>query len=217
MTLCATLARPGCGSATGLPRPLTLLAVGLASLASGSALAQAAAPPPSPVETTLPREADGLVTLHQSVEVAVPASRVWAALTTTEGWRQWAAPFALVDFRLGGMIESSYQRDARPGAPENIRNQIVAYLPQRLLAIHNVQVPPSPAFDVPTFQSLHTVVLLDPLDTGRTRVTIAQPGFRSDAQHDGVLAHFRRGNGWTLEQLKRTLERAPVEAPTGTR
>jgi hypothetical protein len=115
------------------------------------------------------------------------------------------------------VIESSYQRDARPGAPENIRNQIVAYLPQRMLAIRNVQVPPAPAFDVPTFQSLHTVVLLDPVDAGHTRVTIAQPGFRSGEAHDGVLAHFRRGNGWTLEQLKHTLERTPGEAADGTR
>jgi uncharacterized protein YndB with AHSA1/START domain len=214
MPPCHRLVRPCRQGSTGLT---AILGLWLGCLASGSALAQAAAAQPSPVETTLPREADGLVTLHQSLVVAAPASRVWAALSTSEGWRQWAAPFALVDFRLGGVIESSYQRDARPGAPENIRNQIVAYLPQRLLAIRNVQAPPTAAFDVPTFQSLHTVVLLDPLDAGRTRVTIAQPGFRSDAPHDSLLAHFRRGNDWTLAQLKRSLERAPGDAPADTR
>ena len=38
-----------------------------------------------------------------SIEVPAPAADVWTAMTTSEGWRAWAATMAHVDFRLGGV------------------------------------------------------------------------------------------------------------------
>jgi hypothetical protein len=121
------------------------------------------------------------------------------------------APFAVVDFRVGGLIETSYQANARAGAPDNIRYQIVAYLPQRMFAIRNVQAPRNSGFDVPTLQSLHTVVLLEPVNERSTRVAFVQPGCRSGEPYDTVLKHFRWGNGWTLEQLKKRFDVGPVD------
>jgi uncharacterized protein YndB with AHSA1/START domain len=170
----------------------------------------------SAVVTTLVPEPDGRQALHQSIDIAAPLPAVWEALSTSAGWRSWAAPFAEVDFRLGGVIETSYQLGAQAGAPANIRNQIVAYVPQRMVAIRNVQAPPNTSFDVPTFQSLHTVVLLDAIDAGRTRVTTVQPGYRAGEPWDGVLRHFRWGNAWTLDKLKERFERGPIDwAPPG--
>lgn len=156
-------------------------------------------------------EADGTRTLDLSIEVPAAASDVWTAMTTSEGWRSWAAPVAQVDFRLGGIIETSYNPDATPGTPGNIRNEIIAYVPQRMYAIRNVQAPPKTAFDVPTFQSLHTVILIEPLDAARTRVSTIQPGYRSGDPWDTVYKHFAWGNAWTLEQLKTRFEKGPVD------
>lgn len=156
-------------------------------------------------------EADGTRTLDLSIEVPAAASDVWTAMTTSEGWRSWAAPVAQVDFRLGGIIETSYNPDATPGTPGNIRNEIIAYVPQRMYAIRNVQAPPKTAFDVPTFQSLHTVILIEPLDAARTRVSTIQPGYRSGEPWDTVYKHFAWGNAWTLEQLKTRFEKGPVD------
>jgi uncharacterized protein YndB with AHSA1/START domain len=184
-----------------------------ASLALSALLTATAAPAasPSPVVDASRAEPDGTRTMHLSIEVPAPAADVWAALTTSEGWRGWAAPMAQVEFRLGGIIETSYNLAAAPGAPGNIRNEIVAYLPQRMFAIRNVQAPPRTAFDVPTFQSLHTVVLLDPVDERRTRVAFVQPGYRSGEPWDTVYKHFSWGNAWTLEQLKARFEDGPVD------
>lgn len=165
----------------------------------------------SPVTTTMLPESDGRQALSQSIEVAAPMAAVWEALTTGAGWRSWAAPFAEVDYRLGGIIETSYQAGARAGAPGNIRNQIVAYVPQRLLAIRNVQAPPNTPFDAAAFQALHTAVLLDAIDAGRTRVTTVMSGLRSGEPWDGVLKHFRWGNAWTLEKLKERFDKGPVD------
>lgn len=156
-------------------------------------------------------EPDGTRTLHLSIEVPASAAAVWTALTTADGWRTWAAPVAHVDFRLGGVIETSYDPAARVGTPGNIRNEIVAFVPRQMVAIRNVQAPPKTSFDVPAFQSLHTVVLIEPTADARTRVTFAQPGYRSGEPWDTVYKHFAWGNAWTLEQLKTRFEKGPID------
>jgi len=187
---------------TLLPR----VALVLAALASASTAAAASA-----VIDASRAEPDGTRTMHLSIEVPAPVAEVWTALTTSDGWRGWAAPMAQVDFRLGGVIETSYNIAAAPGAQGNIRNEIIAFAPQRMFAIRNVQAPPRTAFDVPTFQSLHTVVLVDPVDERRTRVSFVQPGYRAGEPWDTVYKHFAWGNAWTLEQLKARFENGPVD------
>ena len=191
--------------------PVRRLVATLAVLLAIGGAAQAQTQPPSPVTTVLTTEADGTTTLDQRVVVNAPIAEVWQVLTAGEGWRSWAAPFAVVDFRLGGIIETSYRPDAQAGSPENIRNQIVAYLPKRMFAIRNVQAPPKAPFDVATFQSMHTIVLVEPLTERTTAVSCVQPGFRAGEPYDTVLTHFRWGNGWTLEQLKKRFEVGPVD------
>jgi uncharacterized protein YndB with AHSA1/START domain len=187
---------------TALPRAF-LVAAGLACAAP--ALATTA------VVDGSRTEADGTRTMELSIEVPATAAEVWTALTTTDGWRGWAAPVAHVDFRLGGIIETSYNPAAVAGAPGNIRNEILAYVPQRMFAIRNVQAPPKTAFDVPTFQSLHTVILVDPVAPARTRVSFVQPGYRTGEPWDTVYKHFAWGNGWTLEQLKTRFVEGPID------
>jgi uncharacterized protein YndB with AHSA1/START domain len=191
-----------------LPGRLALAIAATLLISAAPARSQA---PEDKAVTSVVTEADGTRTLLQSIAVAAPEAQVWTALTTSEGWRSWAAPVAWVDFRLGGVIETSYQPNAAAGSPANIRNLVVAYLPPRMFAIRNIQAPPNTAFDVPTFQSLHTVILVDRLDNGRTRVTFAQPGYRSGEPFDTVFKHFSWGNAWTLEQLKRRFDVGPVD------
>lgn len=167
----------------------------------------AAAAPASPVADSSYVLAGGERVLQQSVEIAAPVARVWEAFATTEGYRSWVAPAAKVDFRLGGMMEAIYGPGAKLGDPGTIRNAIVAYVPQRMLAIRNVQAPPKTDFDVATFQRLHTVILFEPLASDRTRVTIAVPGFGSGADDDVVYKFFAAGNRYSLKQLKKALER----------
>jgi uncharacterized protein YndB with AHSA1/START domain len=149
--------------------------------------------------------------LEQSVTVSASVKEVWDAFTTGPGFQAWAAPVAHVEFRLGGIIESNYKPDAVIGDPGNIRNEIVAYVPERMLAFRNVQAPPVTAFDVPTFQRLHTVVLFEPVGVNRTRVTIVQPGYGEGDLYNGVYRHFQWGNRWSLEKLMERFEKGPAE------
>jgi uncharacterized protein YndB with AHSA1/START domain len=140
--------------------------------------------------------------LRQSIVVPALPAEVWRAWTTTEGFSSWAAPVASVDFRLGGIIEASYDPKRPIGTPGNIRNQIVAYVPERMLAIRNVQAPPNVPFDVAVFQSLQTVVFFEPAGAASTLVTAWQPGYRQGEAYDQVWKFFERGNAATLVALR---------------
>ncbi len=185
----------------------------VAKLIAASALASstaAPAAPPSPVADTSYVAPGGERVLQHTIEIDAPVARVWHAFTTTAGFRSWAAPIADVDFRLGGTIEAAYDRNGRIGAPSNIKNEIVAYVPQRMLAIRNIQAPPKLPFDGPTFQKIHTVNFFEPIISTRTRVTVAQPGFGKGPAYEGVYKFFAAGNRWSLEQLKKALEAKPA-------
>jgi uncharacterized protein YndB with AHSA1/START domain len=179
----------------------------LAACALALALVAGCATPPGSgtgegVRTEVVVTGPGERALRQSIVVQGSTGEVWRAWTTTEGFSSWAAPVARVDFRLGGIIEASYDPKRAIGAPGNIRNEIVAYVPERMLAIRNVQAPPNVPFDTAVFQSLHTVVLLEPVGERATRVTSWQPGYRDGSAYDGVLAFFERGNAASLIALR---------------
>lgn len=157
---------------------------------------------------TLP---NGEKILEQSIVVPTSLEEAWAAFTTSEGFASWAAPVTNVDLRLGGIIESSYDPEASLGAPENIKNEIVTYVPHRMLVFKNVQAPPHTSFDAETFQRLHTVVLFEEVDPDETEITIVQPGYGQGELYDGVYRHFEAGNRWSLEKLRERFEQGPVD------
>jgi uncharacterized protein YndB with AHSA1/START domain len=163
------------------------------------------------VENLSAARTDGTRVLEQRVVVPAPAQAVWEAWATTEGFRSWAAPVAGVDFRLGGAIEASYDFAAQLGDRNNIRNEIVALVPGRMFAIRNVQAPANVPFDVAAFQSLHTVVFVEPRSADTTLVTIVMPGVKPGTAHDGVYKHFEWGNRYTLEQLRKRFVDGPID------
>ncbi len=151
--------------------------------------------------------ADGRRVLQESTTIAASPHQIWMALTTSDGFSSWAVAFAQIDLRIGGIMESSYRPGAKPGDPDNIKNEIIAFAPDRMLAMRNVQAPPQSPFDVPVFQSLETVILIDPLPGGRSRVTTIQPDYLSTEKYSAIYDFFRIGNAITLESLKRHFEK----------
>jgi hypothetical protein len=68
-------------------------------------------------------------------------------------------------------------------------------------------------FDVAIFQATQTGMWFEPLDAGRTRLTLVNGRFMQGAAYDGVLRFFQAGNAYSLAALRRHL--APAVAPTG--
>ena len=155
-------------------------------------------------------EPGGDRSIQLSVEVAAPPHVVFDAFTTSEGFSSWAVPVAHVELRIGGFIEASYDAHAKLGDPGNIRNEIVAYVPDRLLVIRNAQAPPGFA-DPELFRRTVTIIELVPVATGRTRVTLTNAGYGTGERFDTLYKHFEWGDAYTLAELKRRFEQGPVD------
>jgi uncharacterized protein YndB with AHSA1/START domain len=146
---------------------------------------------------------------HEAI-VPAPPDAVWEAWTSSAGWMSWAVPFAVVDFRQGGAIETSYDPGARAGDPANIVNRILAFLPGRMLAFKAEKAPPGfPHADL--LDGLFSVVEIEPADPGSSRVTVSGIGYTDTAGHREMREFFRRGNAWTLERLIQRFSSGPVD------
>ena len=146
-----------------------------------------------------------------TLEVAAPADKVWAAFATDDGLRGWAGPVAHVDLMNGGVQETSYSISSHLGERENIRNQIVAYVPGRLIAYHNVHVPANAPADFALLAALRTVIEIQPIDAGHTRVVESQVGYGEGAGFDALYAHFSSGNQYEFKVLAQSLLGHPVD------
>jgi uncharacterized protein YndB with AHSA1/START domain len=193
----------------------------LATLAGAAALslsvAQAAEPAKFPdwrqyrdVTNSSFVEADGDRVLQLSIVVAASPAQVWDAFTTAEGYRAWVAPVSAVDLRIGGDIEASYDLAAKIGGPDNIRNRIVAYVPQRLLSFRNVQAPKAlPHHEL--FGEIVTTLEIEDLGAGRSRVSLTAVGYGPGEGFDVLYRHFEWGNAYSLNELKKRFETGPID------
>ena len=155
-------------------------------------------------------EQNGSRVLKLSITIDAPVSKIWKLLISAEGWQSWAVPVAWVDFGVGGMVETSYTATAVRGQPGNIKNAIVAYVPEQLLVLRNVQAPTN--FEhAEDFGKTVTVIDLRPLSKNRSKVELDGVGFLTTRAFDTLLKNFRYGDSWTLEHLKRAAEHGPID------
>ena len=144
---------------------------------------------------------DGQRVLRHDVLVAAPPEKVYEAWTTSEGLMSFAAPFVLIDMNARTW-EASYGPEPKAGDPKNIRNEIVAYVPNAMLAIRIVNTPPN--FPHPELaKRLHTVIELVPIaDPNTTRVRVSMLPYGTGEEWDKVYELFRRGNAFVLKRLE---------------
>jgi uncharacterized protein YndB with AHSA1/START domain len=155
-------------------------------------------------------EPNGSRVLKLSITIDAPVSKIWRLLVSSEGWQSWAVPVAWVEFGIGGMVETSYTATAVRGQPGNIKNAILAYVPEQLLVLRNVQAPPNFEF-AEDFGKTATVINLRPISGNRTRVELDGVGFLASSSFNVLLKKFKFGDAWTLEHLKRAAEHGPID------
>lgn len=163
------------------------------------------------VKDTSYRDTLGHRVQQLELTVGVPAPKMWAALTTDEGFQSWAAPVAHVTLGNDGMIEASYRMDAKIGDPDNIRNRIVAYVPEHLLVLHNEHAPKNAPFNAEAFAKVRTIIELQDLGGGRTRIVETTVGYDDSTASENVYAHFQSGNAEEFEMLKKALTSGPID------
>jgi uncharacterized protein YndB with AHSA1/START domain len=147
-----------------------------------------------------------------SVVVNAPATKVWDAFTTDAGYVAWVAPVGHVALdHGGGMMEASYSIKSKVGDPDNIRNEIVAYLPGKMIAIRNAHVPKGAPFDPVLIATIRTIVTFDDLGGVKTRVTESGVGYGEGAGYDSMYRHFHDGNAEEFTALADSFDKGPTD------
>lgn len=155
-------------------------------------------------------EANGDRAIQLSIDVPAPRQAVFDSFATTDGFKSWAVPVANIDLRIGGVIESNYNAAAKLGERDNIRNEIVAYLPGRMLVLRNVQAPRT-FINPELFQKTVTVVEFASIDDANTRVTITNAGYGAGEHFDRIYRQFEWGDAYSLAELRQRFVKGPVE------
>lgn len=171
------------------------------------ALAGPAFAAPAAVKDTSTVDQTGSRLLQQSIVVDAPAPAVWKALTDEASYRQWVAPTSYVDFRVGGSVGTAFNPAWKPGDPVDLKQEIVGYIPERLILFRNVQVPPLPGAAV--YSKLAIVLELRPAGEGRTEVVLSQVGYGNGADFDALYGFFQNHNPEFLTDLKAYVEGSP--------
>jgi uncharacterized protein YndB with AHSA1/START domain len=174
-----------------------------AALLCGTAQAQ--------VKDTSFRDAEGHRVQQLELVVNATPAKVWEAFTTDKGFSGWAVPVAHVTLGNDGMMESSYKLDGKIGDPDNIKNRIVAYVPEHLLIIHNVHVPKGAPFKPEFIDKIRTIIEIDDLGGGRMRVVESGVGYGEGPGFDDLYKHFHDGNAEEFGELVSYLANGPVD------
>lgn len=183
------------------------LAVAL-TLAAGAASAQAIKADLAAVHDTSSVDFTGARLLQDVVRIHAPPSAVWKALTDQAAYRAWAAPVSFIDFRVGGLVEVSFDPKGRPGDPSNLKQKITAYVPERLITFQNQPSSGGPP-GAKAYPQLAIVIELKPIGAGETEVVLSQAGYGRDSDFDALYGFFRTHNPEYLAELKAYCERKP--------
>ncbi|HEY3949637.1 SRPBCC domain-containing protein [Phenylobacterium sp.] len=189
-------------------RRLLALAATALTIATTAAHAQATKADLAAVRDTSSVEPTGARLLQDTVRIKAPAAVVWKALTDQGAYRAWAAPVSFIDFRVGGLIEVSFDPKGRPGDPSNLKQKITSYVPQRLITFQNQPAPVGPPGHE-VYPQLAIVMELKPVGGGETEVALSQVGYRDGAAFDALYGFFKAHNPEYLADLKAYCERRP--------
>lgn len=127
-------------------------------------------------------------------------AEVWRIFTTAEGYKKTGAAQAEVDLKIGGTIRTHYDPKGQLGDAKTIVNEILAYEPERMLAIRIKQAPADFAWP-DAIAGTWTVIYLTPAGEGMTQVRIIGLGYTDSAQSQAMRKFFSEGNQWTLDHI----------------
>jgi len=133
--------------------------------------------------------------------IDAPVAAVWNVWTTGEGYKSLGVAQADVDLRIGGLIRSRYNASGVLGDEETIENRILAFEPQRMIAIRIDRPPKSFPFKE-AWKKTWTVITLTDLGNNRTHIRNASMGYGTDEESMAMRKFFEAGNASTLETLQ---------------
>jgi uncharacterized protein YndB with AHSA1/START domain len=139
------------------------------------------------------------------IVIDAPAAAIWNAWTRETEIEAWMAPSSELELKVGGNWRSSYDEASTLDDDSVIHNEILAFDPERMLALRTVKPPadfPFPDAILDTW----SVLYIQPIDAGRTHVVLRMFGFGSDEESQAMREFFEWGNQYELDKLKEYLD-----------
>ncbi len=132
--------------------------------------------------------------LIQTFEINTPLENVWNAYTTKKGWESWAVPVAAIDFRIGGLIQTNYNKEAKIGDEGTIRLHIKNYVPKKMLTLQAELTENFPEFMKEDAQNLYNVIVFEKIEVSKTKVISYGIGYKNTEKYLSLLKFFISGN-----------------------
>jgi uncharacterized protein YndB with AHSA1/START domain len=136
--------------------------------------------------------------------VAAGIEKVWEAFTTKAGLEAWMAPLVEIELAVGGVIRSNYNPKGTIGDATTIENTILAYDPQRMLALKATKYPEGFPF-AEAAAVTWSVFYFDEAGPGHTKITLVGLGYTDSSESQQMRAAFAEWNAHSLRQLQAAL------------
>jgi len=148
--------------------------------------------------------------LRHEIIINAGLQDVWNAMTTDDGLKSFMVPTAKIELKTGGAWETNYRIGSRIGDADNIRNQVLCYVPLEMLAL---KVNLTGAFpDGPRKAgTLFAVLTFKQLDPKSVLITESMAGWQQGPDWDKTWGFFDWGNAYTLGQLCKRFVEGPVD------
>jgi uncharacterized protein YndB with AHSA1/START domain len=144
--------------------------------------------------------------LIQEFDVNVPLDDVWKAYTTKEGWEGAFVEKAEVDWKVGGLIKTTYDPNATIGDSTTIYLTIVNYVPKRLITLQANVSDNFKVFTDEEAKDLYNVVQFEEISATKTKVISYGIGYKNNQKFKGLMKFFIQGNEISYLKLIEYLE-----------
>ena len=144
--------------------------------------------------------------LKQSFEVNVSLDSVWNAYTTKKGFESWATAIADIDFKINGVIKTSYNKNGNIGDDSTITLHIINYIPKRMLTLQAELTKNFPEFMKEDEKDLFNMILFEEISPSKTKVTSYGIGYKNNEKYLSLMKFFIQGNEQSYLNLISYLE-----------
>lgn len=144
--------------------------------------------------------------LVQEFTVNVPLDSVWNAYTTERGWQNWAVPLAKIDWKVGGIIKTNYNKNGVIGDSTTIVNHIVNYVPHTLITLQAEITENFPEFMKKEAEDIYNVIYFEKSGQGKTTITSYGIGYKNNKKYLSLMQFFISANEKTYNNLIAYLE-----------
>ena len=192
-------------------RTIVMLAMlAIAATASVAVIAQAANAVSGETKSTISSKIQetkaGELILVETVIIAAPVDKVWAAYTPSAGYTSWAAPVAEIDLRVGGTIRTHYDPTAKIGDPKTITIRIVNYVPKKMLTLQADISENWPDILKEQAEHLYNVILFEELTGNKTRIVSYGLGYQDNKKMRDLMNFFVAANKGLYTKLLEAVE-----------